>query len=191
MRGFGNGVLAICLGVGLASGLCGQDPVAPAVPSQFPPPPATKLEGFQPPTGAVFSIAHESLGSPGGVQVDVLQMSDAQGKAVRGLIVYISDGSGLKRSYVDADELPGLLQACDTLLDLGSNPTALRTYEARYATRGNLELKATTSDRRGTLFSVKVGRFETATKESIGTTEMQQLRAAFSAAADKLAALQQ
>ena len=130
-------------------------------------------------------MAHENLGSVPGVNIEAVEMRDAQGKAVRGLIVDLGD----KRSYVDEDEIPGLIGACDNLLQVGPNPTSLRTYEARYATHGNLELSARVSER-GTSFGIKAGRFQTASR-TLTSADIQQLRAAFATAQEKLAALAQ
>lgn len=155
----------------------------------FPPPPATKLEAFQPTAGSVFTMAHEDLGNVGGVRVELREMRDGKSKLVRGLVVEIAGAQGPERSFVDADELAGLAGGCDALLQVNSNPTQFKHFETSYTTRGSLELTASTSDSKGMLFAVKVGRFRTATITGLTSTQMGQLRDIFATAAEKLAAL--
>jgi hypothetical protein len=182
MAGFRSSVFTVSVAAVLCACLKGQAP-------QFPPPPATKLEAFLPTPGLVFTFAHEDLGNVGGVRVEVREMRDGKGKPVRGLVVELAGAQGLERSFVDADELAGLVGGCDALLQVNSNPTQFKHFEASYATRGSLELTASTSDDKGMLFAVKVGRFRTATRTGLTSTQMGQLRDIFATAAEKLAAL--
>jgi hypothetical protein len=186
MEGFGRTVFAVSLVIALSACLHGQQSSANASQAPaFPPPPPTKLEAFQPPVGSVFTVAHEDLGSVAAINVDLREVHDTKGKPVRGLIVQIA----AERSFVDADELAGLVRGCDALLDVNSNPTEFKTFEARYATRGSLELTASTNDDRGVTYSVKVGRFRKFGTNSLTSTQMRQLRDMFAAAAQKLASL--
>lgn len=162
---------------------------ATPAPAQPFPPPATKLEAFQPPTDAVYTVAREDLGNINGVAVEVREMRDARGKPVRGLVVEIPGPEGSRRSYVDADELAALIRGCDSLLALDSNPTPFKTYEARISTRGSLQLAASTSEDKGVTYSVTVGRFRTASRMSLTAEQMNQLRGMFASAAEKIAAL--
>jgi hypothetical protein len=180
---FRRTLLAISLAGFLGTCLDGQQPDTNAVAAPWPPPP-TKLEAFQPPVGSVFTVAHEDMGNISGISVELREVRDSAGKPIRGLIVT----SGTERSFVDADEIAALLRACQALLDVNGNPTQLKTYEARYGTRGSLELTAATTDRRGVVYSVKVGRFRTA-GSSLTSSQMGQLRDIFAAAAEKLASL--
>ena len=186
MEGSGRTVLGVSLALALSACLHGQQSSANAGQAPaFPPPPPTKLEAFQPPVGAVFTVAHEDLGNVAGTLVDMREVRDTKGKPVRGLIVQI----GSERSFVDADELAGLVRGCDALLDVNANPTQFKTFEARYATRGSLELTASTNDDKGVTFSLKVGRFRTSATSSLTSTQMRQLRDIFAAAVQKLASL--
>src|SRR6266480_2579366 len=70
--------------------------VPPSATAASPPslPPATKLEGFRPAAGAVVTFAYNELGRVGGflgVSVDVREMRDAHGAAVRGLVVEVRE----------------------------------------------------------------------------------------------------
>ena len=182
MAGFHSTVLTISL---LSACLQGQDSIASIDPLL----PPTKLEAFQPPVGSVFTIAYDDLGVVGSARVELREVRDGGGKPVRGLIVEVTESDGTVRSYVDADEIAGLLRGCDALLEVGANPTPFRIYEARYATRGSLVLAASTNDDKGTLFSVTVGRFRTARTNNLTLSQMGQLRSVFAAAAETLASL--
>lgn len=186
MTGIRSSVFTVSLAVALCACLRAQ---APSTAPQFPPPPATKLEAFQPTVGSVFTVGHEDLGNVGGVRVEVREMRDGKGKPVRGLVVELAGAQGPERSFVDADELAGLVGGCDALLQVNSNPTQFKHFEASYTTRGSLELTASTSEDKGMLFAVKVGRFRTATQSGLSSTQMGQLRDIFATAAEKLAAL--
>ena len=92
------------------------------------PPPATKIEGFKPAAGSVFTLGYDDLGSVSGVSVDVREMRDQKNTPVRGLLVEITEGQYRKeRSFVDADEIPG-----GHLVAL-SNPSALADMLVAYA----------------------------------------------------------
>ncbi len=183
---FSRTVFRVSVVVALSACLDAQQPGANTGQDfPFPPPPLTKLEAFLPPVGSVFTVAHEDLGNVAGVIVDLREMRDAKGKAVRGLIVQVDS----ERSFVDADELGALLRGCAALLNVNANPTPFKAFEARYATRGSLELTASPTDDRGVFYSVKVGRFRTASKTSLTPTQMGQLRDIFATAAQKLASL--
>jgi hypothetical protein len=185
MPGFRRSVtlfaLLTALIAALAAGLSAQSSNQNQAPP-FPPPPATKLEAFQPMPGTVFSVAREDYGNVGGVSVEAQEIRN--GRPVRGLIVRVN----AERSFVDAEELPGLVRGCDTLLQVTSNPTLFKTYEAHYSTKGSLELSASTSEDRGVMYTVKVGRFRTASA-TLTESQVNQLRAIFAAAAEKFAAL--
>jgi hypothetical protein len=186
MGGFRRILLDSSVVLVFTAGIHGQVPSANAGQAPlFPPPPPTKLEAFQPPVGSVFTIAHEDLGNVMGINIDLREVRDARGKPIRGLIVQV----GTERSFVDADELAGLLRGCDALLDVNANPTQFKTFETRFATRGSLELTAATNDDHGVTYSVKVGRFRIAGANMLTATHMRQLRDIFATAAQKLSSL--
>ena len=141
-----------CFILCLATCLHAQDVPPPVLTSPYPPP-VTQLEAFQPLPGAVYTLAHERMG-PGalGVIVEVQEIRDSAGKVVRGVMV---DSAGTP-SYLDPDEVASLVSACDMLLDINSNPSQLRNYEAHYTTRGSLELTASISANNNVQYRVKV-----------------------------------
>ncbi len=174
-----------CLILCLAACLRAQDGPPPVLTSPFPPP-VTQIEAFQPLPGSVYTIAQERFGPAVlGVVLEIQEIRDSAGKVIRGVMV---DSAGTQ-SYLDPDELAGLVNACDMLLDITSNPSQLRAYEAHYTTRGSLELTAAISPNNNMQYRVKVGRFRT--REITATaSEMRQLRDQFAAAAEKLASLE-
>src|SRR5438105_14873385 len=85
------------------------------------------------------------------------------------------DKAAPEQSYIDVDELPDLLKGMDRLLTVTENPTQFRNFEMKYATKGELELTASSSHNRGVVFSVEVGRMVKARHERLTGGELQQL----------------
>jgi hypothetical protein len=157
-------------------------PVAPA--------PATKMESFKPAAGSVLVFGYDELGTIGGISVDAREMHDARSIAVRGLMVEVTESQYRKeRSFVDADEIPELLKGFDALLEVKANPTAFKSFEVRYTTKGELQLTAFSSSNGSILYAVQVGRITKAQRVGLGAGDMQKLRGLFDAAGQKLAGL--
>ena len=160
-------------------------------------PPATLLEGFTAPIGAVVTVGSERLGEVDGVSVDAREVRDSTGGRVRGVVIELTEErvtekaerATAQQSYVDVDELPDLLRGIDRLLSVRDNPTQFRNFEMYYATKGELELRASSSRMRGTQFSVQVGRLVKARRDSLTAGELQQVRTLIEAASQKLATL--
>ena len=124
-----------------------------------------------------------------GVFVDVREMRDSRGNRARGIVVEIAGAQALReQSFVDADEIPGLLKAIDDLVAITANPTQFRSFEIRFMTRGEMGLTASSSRNRGIFYGVEVGRL-TKVRKAISAGEMHQLRTLFEAASQKLATL--
>lgn len=153
-------------------------------------PPATQLEGFRAPIGAVVTVGHELLGDVRGISVEVRELRDSTGGRARGLTIEIpSDRGAPQRSYIDLDEVPQLLHGIDQLLPLTGNPTPFSDFEMHYATKGELEVTASSSRNRGVVFSVEVGRLAKARREGLTAGELQQLRTLIEAASQRIATL--
>jgi hypothetical protein len=153
-------------------------------------PPATQLEGFHAPIGAVVTVGHEVLGNVRGISVEVRELRDSTGGRARGLTIEIAtDNAAPHWSYIDLDEVPQLLRGIDQLLPLTSNPTQFSNFEMHYATKGELEVTASSSPNRGVVFSVEVGRLAKARKEGLTAGELQQLRTLIEAAAQRIATM--
>src|SRR6185437_11362754 len=88
----------------------GQEPAAPLLVSAALPP-ATLLEGFRAPLGAVVTVGRERLGQVHGISVEVQDIRDSTGGGARGAVVDV--GSKRAVSYLDIDELPLLIRGID------------------------------------------------------------------------------
>jgi hypothetical protein len=153
-------------------------------------PPATLLEGFRAPIGAVVTIGHEILGEVKGMSVGVRELRDSTGGRVRGAVVEVTPEKGATQlSYIDIDELPLLLRGLDQLLAVTTNPTQFRNFEMHYATKGELEVAASSSRNRGVVFSVEAGRPLKARRDALTAGELQELRVLIEAASQKLATM--
>ena len=151
-------------------------------------PPATQLEGFRAPIGAVVTIGHEMLGEVKGIAVGVRELRDSTGGRVRGVVVEVTpEKSTAQLSYIDIDELPLLIHGLDQLLAVNTNPTQFRNFEVHYATKGELEVAGSSSRSRGIVFSVEAGRPAKARRDDLTPGELQQLRILIEAASQKLA----
>jgi hypothetical protein len=186
-------IAAIWMSMMLLGCVRAQDrPAAATQTAQAPPnpPPATKLEGFKPAAGSVLTVGYDELGKVGGISVDVREMRDSKGAAVRGLLVDVTESEYRhERSFVDADEITELLKGFDALLEVKANPTQFKNFEVRYTTRGELQLTAFNTDRGGLLYAVKAGRTLGAQRIGLSAADMQKIRGLFDAASQKLAAL--
>ncbi len=165
------------------------DPQSPMLVSP-PLPPATLLEGFRAPIGAVVTIGHEVLGEVRGVSVEVRELRDSTGTRVRGLAVNVNPDKGsAQSSYVDIDEVTPLLNGIETLLPITANPTQFSSFEMHYATKGELEVTASSTRNRGVQFSVEAGRLVKARRDGLTAGELQQLHTLIEAASQKLATM--
>ena len=153
-------------------------------------PPATLLEGFRAPVGAVVTIGHEMLGDVKGISVGVRELRDSNGGRVRGVVVEVTpEKSAAQVSYIDIDELPLLIHGLDQLLAVTTNPTQFRNFEVHYATKGELEVTGSSSRSRGIAFSVEAGRPAKARRDDLTPGELQQLRILIEAASQRLATM--
>src|SRR5215471_5730093 len=153
-------------------------------------PPATKLEGFRAPIGAVVTVGYEVVGEVAGISVDARELRDSTGGRIRGVVVEVTEEKAApQQSYIDVDELPDLIHGMDRLLNVTDNPTQFRNFEMHYATKGELELIASSSHNRGVVFAVEVGRLMKARRELLTAGELQQLRTLIEAASQRLSTM--
>jgi hypothetical protein len=163
-------------------------------------PPATLMEGFNAPAGAVVTVGREVIGEVAEISVDARELRDSTGGLVRGVVVEVTEEKAAtqqsaseravsRQSYVDVDELPALLRGIDQLLAVTENPTQFRNFDMQYATKGDLEITATSSRNRGMVYSVQVGRLAKARREGLSAGELQQFRTLIDGASQKLATL--
>lgn len=153
------------------------------------PPPATKLEGFQPAAGTLVTFGYDELGKVNDITVDVRELRDTRGSIVRGLVVDVTQSEyRQERAFVDADEIPELLRGIDALLAVSANPTRFKNFEVRYTTRGELKLTAFNNKRGNIRFSVQAGRVTTAS-EFLDREAFLKLRELFAAAQETIGGL--
>jgi hypothetical protein len=163
-------------------------------------PPATLMEGFRAPAGAVVTVGHEVVGEVAEISVDARELRDSTGGRVRGVVVEVTEEKAAnhqpaseqavsRQSYIDVDELPALLRGIDQLLTVTENPTQFRNFDMQYATKGDLEVTASSSRNRGIVYSVQVGRLAKGRREGLSAGELQQFRTFIEAASQKLATL--
>jgi hypothetical protein len=119
--------------------------VGPAGPAMDAP---TRLEALELRKATVIIKGYTEVGRVDGeegssIAVSAIEMKDTtRGTREMGLaIVAIQGGEGRRQaiSYVDFDEIAGLLTAMDTLAKPDPEATRLSAYEAQYRTRSNLE----------------------------------------------------
>lgn len=151
-----------------------------------PPPPATKLEAFEPAVGAVVTVGYDEIGAASGVSVDAREMRDSRGNVVRGIVVEVTQSEYRdERAFIDLDELPELLNGIDALLAVAVNPTSFEYFEVRYKTKGELEITAF-NDRKGQVkYAVQAGRI-TRAQVFVEAGKLRDLRGFFESASQKL-----
>jgi hypothetical protein len=193
---FALGLLVLAILSAFAPPVAAQTDARPFFDGQMPMfvgpplPPATLLEGFRAPLGAVVTIGHETLGEVKGISVGVRELRDSTGSHVRGAVVEVTPEKGAAQlSYVDIDELPLLLRGLDQLLAVTTNPTQFRNFEVHYATKGELEITGSSSRSRGIVFSIEAGRPMKALRDDLTPGELQQLRVLVEAASQRLATM--
>jgi len=164
--------------------------IEPPPPTIVSPPlaPATAMEAFRAATGAIVTMGYEYLGDIRGVFVDVREMRDSQGHRVRGLVVQLARQNATEVAFVDADEIAGAIKGIDALLTVAANPTEFRSFDMRFATKGDLVVTASSGIRGNIVYGVEVGRI-TKARTTMGSGDIQQLRNFFDAGAQKLASL--
>jgi hypothetical protein len=155
-------ILSVALTFVLASWTNAQD--APAAPQQppaadnppqggmavvvTPPAPATQLESIQRQTGTVLvrgftDVAGLRAEDGTSLRVLAVELTDSKGNKAVGLAIEIRPPSRSERvvlSFIDENEIDPLLAGIDALAKLDHGVTTLTNYEARYRTKGMLEL---------------------------------------------------
>jgi hypothetical protein len=139
-------IIAIIASITLAGPLFAQvGPAGPATPGMEAP---TRLELLELRKSTVIVKGYSEIGKVDGedgssITVSAIEMKDAtRGTREMGLAIVSTQGGDTRRSsvsYVDFDEISGLLSAIDTLGKPDPEATRLASYEAQYRTRSNLE----------------------------------------------------
>jgi hypothetical protein len=182
-------VAAVCVLMLAVSG-SGQTPAqleqpppdegAPPMQGSFLTPPAlTKLEAFGAQRGVLVIKGFTEVGNlngddGSGVRIMAVQFTDAAKKVrERGLAIHVVAGGnqGQTISYVDEDEIDALIESVGALAKLRSDASPMESFEARYQTRGDLEL-ANVSVNGGRMINVRGAQFMPATGQPVYATAM-------------------
>jgi hypothetical protein len=136
-------IALLALIVSITTQLCAQ--VTPAVPALEAP---TKLEALEFRKGTLIIKGYTEVGRVDGedgssITVSAIEIKDSgRGVSEMGLAIVAAGGGEARRSaisYVDFDEIAGLLSALDSLGKPDPDATRLSAYEAQFRTRSNLE----------------------------------------------------
>jgi len=139
-------IIAIIVSITVAAPLFAQvGPAGPAAPGMEAP---TRLESLELRKSTVIVKGYSEVGRVDGedgssITVSAIEMKDTtRGTREMGLAIVSTQGGDTRRSsvsYVDFDEITGLLAALDALAKPDPEATRLASYEAQYRTRSNLE----------------------------------------------------
>ena len=160
-------VLTLIFGVGIASAATDDTPRATQNPPQSlafpdtssasegvavvvtPPAPATKLEEIQRRVGHLLVRGYTDVAGLRGddgtaVRVLIVELTDATAnQKALGLAIEVRPPTRSERtvlSFVDEDEIDSLMNGLDAMAKIDHGTTSLMNYEARFRTRGMLEL---------------------------------------------------
>ncbi len=151
------------------------------------PPPSTMLGSFRPKPGSLVTIGYDELNlRETGIWGDVREVRDATGALGRGVQLRISESQNLVPSFVDADEIPALLQGLDALIAVTENPTQFRSFELRYTTKDSLAFVAYDTSTGSIGYLIQAGNPARATMRNLGTAQMLKIRTMFETALQKL-----
>ena len=143
------------------------------------PSPATRLESFVPEPGSVMTLGFEELGVFGRnrITVEVRHVRDSKGNSASGVAVLVNESpTRLERAFVDLDEIPDVLRNLDALLSIRGNPTPLKKFEARFATRGQLSFVAYSNTSGAIEYAVQMGRPVPASITNLDAVELLKMR---------------
>jgi hypothetical protein len=115
------------------------------------PPPLTRVEALAAQKGLVIVKGYTDVGTliaddQSSVLVSAVQFSDGRNKE-HGVALHVSqpvEGRTVRTTaYVDEEEMDGLIAAIDSLSKLQDGASPMQHFDARYETRGTLELVST------------------------------------------------
>lgn len=111
--------------------------------------PATKLEELTSIKGSILIQSFQKIGTLNAkyssqIKVRIYEFSDEKSKSkTYGLGIEVETGDKYNNSassYIDFDEIPSLIKGLEFISGIQKNPTNLENYEAKYQTRGGLEV---------------------------------------------------
>lgn len=133
--------------------------------------PRTKLERLEEAYGGVIikGFTRITTVEVRGVRIDAVEMRvlDFPNERAKGLVLSLREEGGRlidNRAFVDYEELDALLEAIDAVSRVDEKVTRLASFEARYKTRGDLELSVFRQTQRGTAVVLGTGICDPATQ---------------------------
>lgn len=179
---------AVAAMVGFSSAAIAQNQQQPPTQSQ----PKTKLEAFTGETGVVMVKGYTDVGAiqaQGRVTVTAMTFRSAQDDQQRaGIVVAIKGGGTYDRegtSYIDLDEVDGLLKGIDYIAKADNAVTKLKNFEAIYSTKGDLKLTVFSNSQGGRSAAIQSGTYGPATAW-LTMDQLQKLRGLIVAAREAL-----
>ena len=134
--------------------------------------PRTKLEEFEDSRGIVIKgFTRITTVDVRGVRIDAVEMRalpDVNGgsRIAKGLVIVLREGGDRpndNRAFIDYDEIEYLLNAIDVISRVDETATKLPGFEARYRTRGDLDISVFRQTRTGTAVTMTTGICDLAT----------------------------
>lgn len=134
--------------------------------------PRTKLEEFEDSRGLIIKgFTRINTIDVRGIRIDAIDMRDLQMlnggfRGAKGLVVVLREGGDRpddNRAFVDYDEIDSLLNAIDVISRVDETATKLPGFEARYRTRGDLEISVFRQTRSGAAVTMRTGICDYAT----------------------------
>lgn len=131
--------------------------------------PRTKLEAFEDSYGTVIIKGFTRITTIElrGVRIDAVEIRQTPITFLaKGIVVVLREGGerpNENRAFVDYEELDPLLNAIDVLARVDETATKHPGFEARYLTKGDLELSVFRQTRSGTAVTLRTGLCDYAT----------------------------
>lgn len=134
--------------------------------------PRTRLEQLEDAGGVIIKgFTRITTIDVRGIRIDAVEMRDlpdANGgiQFGKGLVVVLREGGDRpdeNRAFVDYDEIQYLLNAIDVISRVDETATKLPGFEARYRSRGDLEISVFRQTRSGTAVTMRTGICDYAT----------------------------
>lgn len=131
--------------------------------------PRTKLEAFEDSYGTVIIKGFTRITTIElrGVRIDAVEIRQTGITFLaKGIVVVLREGGerpNENRAFVDYEELDPLLNAIDVLARVDETATKHPGFEARYLTKGDLELSVFRQTRSGTAVTLRTGLCDYAT----------------------------
>lgn len=155
--------------------------------------PRTNLELFEDKRGLIIKgFTRITTVDVRGVRIDAVEMREIltppNYNLAKGLVIALREGGerpNEDRAFVDYDEIEYLLNAIDVVGRVDETATKLPGFEARYKTRGDLEISVFRQTRSGTAVTMRTGLCDQATV-SMSLDDLAKIKAMIQEAKERL-----